>query len=149
MCTCIGCTHVRAVKCVKLTPAGKQCWAARLGKRCTVHGVNMALKARRYMRCAQSYRTWKTQTHDQTNKQTNNRQPVEKHRAVTPAQMVRAGERQKTASDVRLPSGRPESRGAPCRRISLRWSHRPVVTTSWPPHLRTKTRSQQHQVPAA
>lgn len=47
-----------------------------------------------------------------------------------------------TASEVCLPSERPESREAPCRRISLRWSHRPVVTMSWPPHLdKTKTHS--------
>lgn len=37
-----------------------------------------------------------------------------------------------------LPSETPESTEAPCRRISLRWSHRPAETMSWRPHLKQK-----------
>lgn len=99
----------------------------------------MALKTHRYGVCTELQNLKDTNTHIKTNKQ-----PVaETWKTVTPAQMIRAGgggvKRQETeVSEVRLPSERPESTEAPCRRISLRWSHRPVVTTSWPPHLTRK-----------
>lgn len=45
--------HVHALKCIKLTPAGKRCRTALVGKRYTVHDVSMALKTQIYEVCTE------------------------------------------------------------------------------------------------
>lgn len=56
-CTVLFCVFVFmlscALKCVKPTPAGKRHQTALLGKRYTVHGVNMALKTQMYEACTE------------------------------------------------------------------------------------------------
>lgn len=99
----------------------------------------MALKTHRYGVCTELQNLKDTNTHIKTNKQPVG-ENMENSDTSTDDPSRRGGvKRQETeVSEVRLPSERPESTEAPCRRISLRWSHRPVVTTSWPPHLTRK-----------